>query len=163
MCVCVYVCVYILCKGNGANVCVYIYIYIHAYTYEETNMTTHRKTAAYPNRVSGVLSLDDSAALIVSFYVKPFLPQQTFVRFTNGGKSAVFRAKSVPKVEGKLMCIIDMGDAGERDFGFLGGTYVVDVLVGDASMHEPITWEVSLERCMLLCGFGVYVNACFMM
>ncbi len=44
------------------------------------------------------------------------------------------------------MCMIDLKEAGEREFGYAGGRYSVDVLVGDSSLHDAIRWEV---RCVL--------------
>lgn len=110
-----------------------------------------RATAAYPKSASNTLSAKADQFLHVTFSVKDaedgsaLAPHQAFVRLTHetSGVASYFVAKPDAGGEaGQHKLELRVGDRKALRDATEPGTYAVAVIVGDASLANPVEWSI---------------------
>uniref|UniRef100_A0A4W3J5X8 Dolichyl-diphosphooligosaccharide--protein glycosyltransferase subunit 2 n=1 Tax=Callorhinchus milii TaxID=7868 RepID=A0A4W3J5X8_CALMI len=102
----------------------------------------------YPLKVKGILTADSHQNIALSFQLADvntgaeLTPHQTFVRLYNQktGQEVVF----VAEPDNKSLYKFDL-DVSERksEFGSVSGTYFLFLIIGDATIENPILWHVA--------------------
>jgi len=101
----------------------------------------------YPNKASTKFVVDDHSKVLVSFKVtdqatkKVTQAHQVFVRFTGTDGAEVFFVAEAGS-DGIYVFDLDVAAAAKDSFNSQSGEYAVAIIIGDATIENPIEWDV---------------------
>lgn len=115
-------------------------------TREKDQTDASLSSVAFPEQ-AGDLSADSQQKIIMKFRVKDLTdgtyitPHQTFVRFVSKstGQEVIFVAE--PDKNGLYKFEVNLNTASKEQFNSASGHYSVHLIVGDASISNPIFWH----------------------
>lgn len=115
-------------------------------TREKDQTDAYLSSVAFPEQ-AGDLSADSQQKIIMKFRVKDLTdgtyitPHQTFVRFVSKstGQEVIFVAE--PDKNGLYKFEVNLNTASKEQFNSASGHYSVHLIVGDASISNPIFWH----------------------
>jgi len=115
-------------------------------TREKDQTDASLSSLAFPEQ-AGDLSADSQQKIIMKFRVKDLTdgtyitPHQTFVRFVSKstGQEVIFVAE--PDKNGLYKFEVNLNTASKEQFNSVSGHYSVHLIVGDASISNPIFWH----------------------
>ncbi|CAG0913143.1 unnamed protein product [Notodromas monacha] len=120
--------------------------------------------ATYPNKVGSVLEADDHQKVMAKFVVKdkrggaPLVAHQAFVRLNRVGTSEEVIFVAEPDSSSKSYKFdLDVG-AKEKTFGRQSGLYTMHLIIGDATISNPIEWELGNVNLEFRSGSGDQVK-----
>jgi oligosaccharyltransferase complex subunit delta (ribophorin II) len=102
-----------------------------------------------PNKVTRVLEADHLQRIIMKFQLRNMATSslmtahQTFVRLTNKKtrREIIFVAE-VDSSSSTYTFDLDVGGR-EKEFGYLSGEYMMELIIGDAVIQNPLSWIVA--------------------
>lgn len=115
-------------------------------TREKDQTDASLASVAYPGKADA-LSADSQQKIVMKFRVKDLTdgayitPHQAFVRFVSKstGQEVIFVAE--PDKNGLYKFEVNLNTASKEQFNSASGHYSVDLIVGDASISNPIFWN----------------------
>jgi len=115
-------------------------------TREKDQTDASLASVSYPGK-AGDLSADSQQKIVMKFRVKDLTdgayitPHQAFVRFVSQstGQEVIFVAE--PDKNGLYKFEVNLNSASKEQFNSASGKYSVDLIVGDASISNPVFWN----------------------